>query len=106
MLSCEIDEAIETRNLDQSLQLRMQQADLTFLETTTMNPHDEAAQVPPLLTAKQLAKLLQISTRSIWRLRSAGKLPKPVEIGGSVRWNHQTVREWVSQGCPDAPKKK
>ena len=35
---------------------------------------------------KTLAKMLSISPRTAWRLLSAGKLPKPVSLGGSKRW--------------------
>jgi prophage regulatory protein len=55
---------------------------------------------PLLITADQVAVLLQISARTVWRLRSSGKLPKPVEVGGSVRWNGEQMRKWVEEGCP------
>ena len=55
---------------------------------------------PLLITADQVAAMLQVSVRSVWRLRSSGKLPKPVEVGGSVRWNNEQMRKWVSEGCP------
>lgn len=60
-------------------------------------------ELPALLTVKQLAELLQLSTRSIWRLRSTARLPKPVEIGGSVRWKSDEVRRWIDAGCPAIP---
>ena len=55
---------------------------------------------PLLMTADQVAGLLQISARTVWRLRSSGKLPKPVEVGGSVRWNSEQMRMWIAEGCP------
>jgi predicted DNA-binding transcriptional regulator AlpA len=55
---------------------------------------------PLLITADQVAALLQVSARTVWRLRSAGKLPKPVEVGGSVRWNSEQMRKWIVEGCP------
>ena len=39
---------------------------------------------PLLITAAELGQLLQISTRTLWRLRSAGELPQPVRLGGAV----------------------
>lgn len=54
---------------------------------------------PLLITAEQVAALLQVSARTVWRLRSAGKLPKPVEVGGSVRWNSEQMRKWIAEGC-------
>jgi excisionase family DNA binding protein len=53
-----------------------------------------------LISAEHLARLLDISVRTLWRLRSAGKLPDPIRIGGSVRWNAQEIDEWIAEGCP------
>jgi predicted DNA-binding transcriptional regulator AlpA len=58
------------------------------------------ADEPCLIAADALARLLDISTRGLWRLRSAGKLPKPVRLGGSVRWRLDEIRKWISDGCP------
>ena len=53
-----------------------------------------------LLTVEQVAKLLQVSPRSVWRLRSAGEIPEPVKIGGTVRWIADELRHWIANGCP------
>jgi len=53
-----------------------------------------------LLNGDALARLLQVSKRSLMRLRSAGKLPRPVQLGRSVRWRSNEIREWVDAGCP------
>ena len=53
-----------------------------------------------LISAKHFARLLDVSVRTLWRLRSAGKLPESIRIGGSVRWNAQQVNEWIEEGCP------
>jgi predicted DNA-binding transcriptional regulator AlpA len=37
----------------------------------------------------------------VWRLNSAGKLPKPIRLGGSVRWNRHEVMDWFDAECPD-----
>lgn len=55
---------------------------------------------PVLLTIQQVGKVLQLSTRTVYRLRSAGKLPPPVEVGGSLRWNREHLRHWIASGCP------
>ena len=60
-----------------------------------MKTHD-----PLLISADQLAEMLQISTRTLWRLLSAGKLITPVHIGGSTRWRLEQVRKWIDEGCP------
>lgn len=58
---------------------------------------DDGAQ---LLSAEQLAGLLQVSKRTVWRLRSAGKLPRPVQLGGSLRWRSAEIHRWIDAGCP------
>lgn len=51
-----------------------------------------------LLTAKQVAILLAVSERTVWRLDSAGKLPRPVRLGGSVRWRSYETHLWMAAG--------
>lgn len=54
------------------------------------------------ISAKQLSQLLGVSLRQVWRLNATGKLPRPVRIGGSVRWNRAEMIRWFSEaGCPD-----
>ena len=55
---------------------------------------------PILITAAELAHMLQISVRTLWRLRSAGQLINPIRIGGNTRWRLDEVREWIAAGCP------
>ena len=52
------------------------------------------------LTAKQLGEVLSLSARTVWRLRAAGKLPRPVQVGGSIRWLLKDVERWIALGCP------
>ncbi len=54
-----------------------------------------------LLSAEELGERLGFSARTIWRLRSAGKLPQPVKIGGSIRWRADEIDAWVRAGCPN-----
>jgi predicted DNA-binding transcriptional regulator AlpA len=54
-----------------------------------------------LLSARKLAEMLDISTATLWRLRSAGKLPRPLRLGSSLRWRAEEVRQWVETGMPD-----
>ena len=53
-----------------------------------------------LVTATDVARLLNISKRTLWRLLSAGKLPRPVRLGNVVRWRRNELEQWISQGCP------
>ena len=54
-----------------------------------------------LLTATDAAKLCRLSKRSWFRLSSAGKVPAPVRIGGSVRWRRSDIELWLEWNCPD-----
>ena len=54
-----------------------------------------------LIDARKVARALDVSVRTIWRLNSAGKLPKPVRIQGSVRWDQDEIAKWVKAGAPD-----
>lgn len=53
-----------------------------------------------LITANQLAALLGVSIRTLWRLRRTGKVPPPVRIGSCIRWRIEEVQAWLDAGCP------
>ena len=55
---------------------------------------------PLLLDAKALAEKLSISKATVWRMRDAGKLPRPVRLGSCVRWRLTDVECWLADGCP------
>ena len=57
------------------------------------------AKLPELLTIRELAKVLKLSPRSIWRLVKNHQLPAPVRIGGSIRWRADTITRWIDKGC-------
>ena len=54
-----------------------------------------------LLTADEVAAMLGVSERTLWRLLSAGKAAQ----AGSFRTQHplacwREVKEWIERGCP------
>lgn len=57
-------------------------------------------EVPALLTAKQVAGLVQVCPRTVWRLRSKGWMPEPIRVGGAVRWRRNEIDQWIGNGCP------
>lgn len=59
-----------------------------------------AANEPLLISAAEVARLLCISTRTLWRQLSAGQIPRPVRFGGTVRWRAEEIRRWIAEGCP------
>jgi len=70
--------------------------------STFSRPVAEVSSFPDaeLITAKELARLLAISERTLYRLKSMGEIPNPVTLGGSVRWRLTEIREWILKGCP------
>ena len=66
----------------------------------------ESDHEPILLPASRVAKMLQVSTRTLWRLLAAGKLIKPLKIGRSVRWRKDELTKWIAAGCPPRPQQK
>ncbi len=50
-----------------------------------------------LLRARELAALLAISIRTVWRLTAAGDLPAPVRFGGTTRWRHSDVVRFIAR---------
>ncbi len=53
-----------------------------------------------LLSTKQVAEALDVSRRTIYRMRQTGKLPKPVKMGKSLKWRREELEAWVAAGCP------
>ena len=72
---------------------RLQSAEAKPSQTTTPSMACE------LITAVQLAELLNISERTLYRLKSSHRLPKSISLGGSVRWRLADVRKWIADGC-------
>jgi excisionase family DNA binding protein len=66
--------------------------------TSPMQPDDES---PLLVPVRTVAKLLQVSPRTVWRLLSAGKLIAPRRIGNIVRWQVEELKAWIAGGCPE-----
>lgn len=55
-----------------------------------------------LLTIEDVARMLSVSTRTVRRLRQEGRIPQPLIVGRSVRWNRETLMQWIGAGCPAA----
>lgn len=64
------------------------------MSTNIENP--DYSIVPKLLTVNDVAKLLKLSTRSVWRLVKAKTIVEPIRIGGSIRWRPSDVATWIA----------
>lgn len=56
--------------------------------------------VSSLLTVAEVAAILAVSVRTVWRLNSGGQLPEAVSIGSSKRWRRDEIFAWIKTGCP------
>jgi excisionase family DNA binding protein len=55
-----------------------------------------------MLTVHDVARMLNCSTRTVYRLVDSGRMPKPVKLNALVRWPREAVEGWIRQGCPQA----
>ena len=51
---------------------------------------------PMLLTARQAARVLTISARTLWSLTKDGQIPA-VRIGRAVRYDPADLRRWIDR---------
>jgi excisionase family DNA binding protein len=54
-----------------------------------------------LLTASDLAEMLSVTKRSIYRWTGDGTIPKPVKVGGKKIWRSSDIDQWVQWDCPE-----
>ena len=62
---------------------------------------NESQRPATLLTISQVAAALNCSTKTVYRLADAGKMPPACRIGDLVRWNSEAIEAWITAGCPD-----
>ena len=70
-----------------------------------LRPPPTAASTPQidaqrLIPAREVATILDVSVRTVWRLLCEGKIIAPVRVGRSVRWRRAELILWIEQGCP------
>ena len=53
-----------------------------------------------LVSAKELAEILSVSVRHVWRMKGAGKLPAFVRMGKAIRWRLDDIERFIAWGCP------
>lgn len=61
-------------------------------EDATMSTHEDQ---PFMLTMWEVARLLGIGLRTLRRHIAAGSFPKPIRIGGSLRYSRKAILEWI-----------
>jgi hypothetical protein len=68
----------------------------------TASTNSPTNQPPVLLTRRDLAEVLRISTRSLDRMRAGGDILDPLPGPGCPRWHTAEVAAWVAAGRPRA----
>jgi excisionase family DNA binding protein len=53
-----------------------------------------------LIDCRTAAHLLDVSTRTLYRLSSEGALPPAVKVGRLSRWRAEELKAWVDADCP------
>jgi excisionase family DNA binding protein len=67
---------------------------IALLERIAIAVENRAASAA-VLTAEQLASLLQIDLRTLRQLRRAGEAPREFSVGRSPRWRRADVERWM-----------
>ncbi len=57
------------------------------------------AELARLLDVVAVAAMLDVSPRHVYRLADAGKMPRPIKLGGAVRWDRDAIKTWIDSGC-------
>jgi excisionase family DNA binding protein len=69
-------------------------------ESLTMTATPQAGDSPALLDVRAVAALLDCSTRHVYRLADAERMPKPLKLGTLLRWRRADLDAWLADGCP------
>ena len=54
---------------------------------------------PELLTAREVAQILRVSERSVWRFVADKKLTAPLHVGGAARWQRGDLEVWLKDAA-------
>jgi len=58
--------------------------------------------LPPMLTTRDMSRLLKVGRATIYALVAAGKLPPPIRLNSRLyRWPRERVVEFLQQGTPN-----
>lgn len=54
----------------------------------------------PMITVGQVAVMLACSAKTVYRLTDRGAIPKPIRLGGMIRWRRTDIEQWIADRCP------
>ncbi len=53
----------------------------------------------PLMKDKEVAAWLNVSVNHIYKLCTEGKMPRPLKLGKSSRWERTVLERWLQAGA-------
>ncbi len=68
---------------------------------TTINLPEDGNSQRLLIGIKEVARLVGISPRHVFRRVSTKRFPQPRKIGRSSRWHEGELSRWIDAGCPE-----
>ncbi len=76
--------------------------------TTVAKDKSDTGELSPLLTVREVAKVLGIHVRTVWRLAAMaemgeGNFPRPVRIGAkTIRWQRSALETYLNALAAEA----
>jgi len=55
---------------------------------------------PAFLTIDEVAAVLRVSVRSVYRLVEIGRIMPPTRFGALLRWSTAAFNAWIANGSP------
>jgi excisionase family DNA binding protein len=67
------------------------------IQTDSIAPN----RIPEVLTADELALLLRVNRKTVYKSFKAGEIPGGRHVGGAIRFSRDRVLQWLAdgQGC-------
>jgi excisionase family DNA binding protein len=67
-----------------------------------LGPTNSDLTEPLLLDVRTVARLLNVSIRTVRAWDTSGRLPAPLRLTrGCIRWRYDELRAWLAAGAPD-----
>lgn len=68
---------------------------------TALDTDEPGNVVPELLSKSTVCELLDnVTAKHVENLVRSGRMPAPVYLGRSPRWQRRVLLDWIESGCP------
>jgi len=65
-----------------------------------MHEDRDQTTAPLLIGVAEVGRITSLAPRTVWRHVSAGRLPRPLKVGGRRLWRREAIVRWIEAGCP------